>query len=242
MIRSFQHLVTTTSVIGTSAVALALLSDDDHNAEEHTTETSTLRRPATTTTLESSSSSSSSHHNPTILPSERRAARILFNSCQSCHVGLPLGPPFWRDEVCLFDQPAGSVYPDYPFTNALKNSGIIWNETTLDEWLQDPAVMIPGNYMSIQGIDDPEERQEMIAIMKSFCNDDNTTNSTSTTESATTDEDPTTTTTAAPSADLVLEDKQEEASASADHHFHRSWIMMTPTVLMAWLFVQSTRR
>lgn len=103
--------------------------------------------------------------------SERRAGRILFNACQSCHVGIPLGPPFWREKVCLFDKPAGSVYPDYPYTNALKNSGVIWNDTTLDEWLKDPATFIPGNIMSIQGLDDPNERQEMIAIMKSFCNE-----------------------------------------------------------------------
>lgn len=107
--------------------------------------------------------------------SERRAGRILFNACQSCHVGKPLGPPFWREQVCLLDKPAGSVYPDYPYTDILKNSGVFWNETSLDEFLKDPEAFIPGNYMIFQGIDDPTERQEMIAILKSFC-DDNSTN------------------------------------------------------------------
>ncbi len=149
--------------------------------------------------------------------SERRAARILFNSCQSCHVGKPLGPPFWREEVCLFDQLAGSVYPDYPYTNVLKESGIIWNETTLDEWLQDPATFIPGNYMNFQGLDNPDERQELIAIMKSFCEETNTT------------DDPTT----APSA------SPEDDPSSSVNQIVMNWI--APTLLVGW-FLMSTHR
>lgn len=121
--------------------------------------------------VSSSSTVTSTGSSASFTSSERRAGRILFNACQSCHVGIPLGPPFWREKVCLFDKPAGSVYPDYPYTDALKDSGVIWNETTLDEWLKDPAAFIPGNYMSVPGMDDASERQEMIAIMKSFCED-----------------------------------------------------------------------
>ena len=154
--------------VGTSlALALQHHDDDDHHHHRHPEAGISSSSMTTTTTKTDQSSVTSS----SFITSERRAGRILFNACQSCHVGIPLGPPFWREKVCLFDKPAGSVYPDYPYTNALKDSGVIWNETTLDEWLKDPATFIPGNYMSVQGMDDPTERQEMIAIMKSFCDE-----------------------------------------------------------------------
>lgn len=44
----------------------------------------------------------------------RRIERLLVQSCKSCHVGLPAGPPFWRQRVCIFDEPSGIYRDHYP--------------------------------------------------------------------------------------------------------------------------------
>jgi cytochrome c len=156
--------------------------------------------------------------------SERTAARKLQSVCQSCHVGVPLGPPFWREGLCIFDQPAGTVSPEYPYTPALKNSGIVWNETTLDEWLQDPQDLIPGNVMSfegLKGLDDAAVRQELIAAMKSLC--DNTESP----AASAMEESPT----ASPS--------EEDNSAGV---VLNNYLWMGPTLLVGWLLVGNGRR
>ena len=121
-------------------------------------------------TLTISSPSSSSL--PSMRMSERRSGRLLFQSCQSCHVGPPLGPPLWSNQACLLGVSAGTAFgSDYPYSSALRDSGIVWNENTLDAFLKDPQALIPGTVMGNEPMDDPMERQMMIGILKSFCSD-----------------------------------------------------------------------
>jgi cytochrome c len=61
---------------------------------------------------------------------------------------------------------AGSL-PRFPrYSSALKSSGIIWNDDTLDEWLKDPQHFIPGNTMTFAGIKDPHQRADLLAFLK----------------------------------------------------------------------------
>ena len=42
----------------------------------------------------------------------------------------------------------------------------MWNEQTLDKWLQDPRAFLPGNEMVFPGIKDQQPRQDLIAFLK----------------------------------------------------------------------------
>ncbi|MGN6516321.1 MAG: c-type cytochrome, partial [Rhizomicrobium sp.] len=64
----------------------------------------------------------------------------------------------------VFGRKAGSV-ADFNYTAALKKSGIVWNEKTLDQWLQGPTKMVPGTAMGFQ-LRDPQERADVIAYLK----------------------------------------------------------------------------
>ena len=46
------------------------------------------------------------------------------------------------------------------YTDALKKSEIVWDETTLYAWIKDPQVMVPGTTMTFRGIENGETRED----------------------------------------------------------------------------------
>jgi cytochrome c len=90
------------------------------------------------------------------------AGRQLYAArCSACH-SLEyngVGPTHKN----LAGRKAGSV-PGFSYSNALKQSGVIWNEETLTRWLTDPEKFIPGQKMFIS-IPDPRERADLVAFL-----------------------------------------------------------------------------
>ena len=83
-----------------------------------------------------------------------------------------MGPPIWPSQACLMGVPAGTLFGnEYPYSSALKQSGIVWDDDTLDAFLKDPQSLIPGTVMGNEPMNDPMERQMMIGILKSYCTD-----------------------------------------------------------------------
>jgi cytochrome c len=56
--------------------------------------------------------------------------------------------------------------PGFPYSEAMKRPGIVWNEHTLERFLADPLKTIPGTAMGYAGIADPKERADLIAHLK----------------------------------------------------------------------------
>ena len=65
----------------------------------------------------------------------------------------------------LFGRLAGSV-PSFNYPPAMKKSGIVWNEQTLDRFLAKPLAMVPGSTMTCDGVADPKDRADLIAFLK----------------------------------------------------------------------------
>ena len=88
--------------------------------------------------------------------------KSLYQGCQACHSidDNDLGPRH-RGVV---GRRAGSV-EDYAYSKALKNSGLTWDESTLDRWLTNPSALVPGTKMFFK-IDDPQARADIIAYLK----------------------------------------------------------------------------
>jgi cytochrome c len=64
----------------------------------------------------------------------------------------------------LIGRKSGTV-PGYTYSSANKNAGVIWNESTLDVYLQAPHQMMPGTKMSYAGLKDPTKRADLIAFL-----------------------------------------------------------------------------
>lgn len=88
--------------------------------------------------------------------------KSLYQGCQGCHSidENDLGPKH-RGVV---GRRAGKV-EDYAYSNALKDSGLTWDETTLNRWLTNPSALVPGTKMFFK-IDDAQARADIIAYLK----------------------------------------------------------------------------
>ena len=64
----------------------------------------------------------------------------------------------------VFGRKAGTV-PGFDYSNGLKNSGLTWDEATLEKWLTDPDLMVPDTTMDFL-IPKAQERSDVIAYLK----------------------------------------------------------------------------
>jgi cytochrome c len=48
----------------------------------------------------------------------------------------------------------------------MRTSGIVWNRRTLDAFLADPLGTVPGTLMTYAGIQDAEERAQLLAFLE----------------------------------------------------------------------------
>lgn len=95
------------------------------------------------------------------------AAPGAFGICKACHAVEKgkngIGPSL----AGVYGTKAGDV-PGYAFSPALKASGLVWNDATLDKWLESPMKMVPGTKMTYSGQSDKAKRAEIIAYLKSL--------------------------------------------------------------------------
>ena len=66
----------------------------------------------------------------------------------------------------LWNRKAGGLPSFVRYSPALKSSGIIWDDKTLDEWLRDPQQFMPGNTMTFLGVKDARQRADLLAFLK----------------------------------------------------------------------------
>ena len=87
----------------------------------------------------------------------------IYRRCQGCHSidANRVGPR----HAGLFGRRAGSL-DDYNYSDAMRAAGIVWDETTLDQFLTAPRKFIPGTKMPFAGIPDAQERADLIAYLK----------------------------------------------------------------------------
>ena len=89
----------------------------------------------------------------------------MFRFCAGCHSlkagEFRVGPPL----AGLIDRRAGAV-PGFRYSKALRQSGIVWNATTLDGWLANPKKYVPGNRMPFSGIRNDRVRADLISFLE----------------------------------------------------------------------------
>lgn len=91
------------------------------------------------------------------------AGKQVYARCVACHALAydRVGPR----HCGLLGRRAGSV-PGFLYSNAMKNSGLTWDERTLDRFLANPLKTVPGTAMTYDGIADPKERSDLIAYLR----------------------------------------------------------------------------
>lgn len=95
-----------------------------------------------------------------------KRGETLYFQCRACHTveqagANKVGPNLWG----MFGREAGQV-EGFAYSDAVKNSGIVWTPESVDKWLEKPAEFLPGNMMVFIGVKDPQDRANMIAYLQ----------------------------------------------------------------------------
>lgn len=101
---------------------------------------------------------------------EARAAagEVLFkHHCRACHSPDPAENTFGPSLVNVIGREAGSL-PRFAYSDAVKDSDIIWSEDNLRAWMSDNEGFIPGTRMRHVKIDDPAEQDFILSFIRSL--------------------------------------------------------------------------
>jgi cytochrome c len=96
------------------------------------------------------------------------AGEQSFRKCLPCHaVGDGAANKVGPELNGLDGRKAGTA-PDYSYSDANKNSGMVWNEATFKEYIVNPMGKIPGTKMAFPGIKNETEVGNLWAYLKQF--------------------------------------------------------------------------
>lgn len=90
----------------------------------------------------------------------------VFQACGACHSLEPDRNMTGPSLAGLWNRKAGSLASFPRYSDALKSSNIVWNDKTLDEWIEDPQHLVPGNDMPFQGIKNAPQRADLLAFLR----------------------------------------------------------------------------
>lgn len=90
----------------------------------------------------------------------------VFGACAPCHSLEPDRNMTGPSLSGLWGRKAGSLPSFERYSDALKSTGIIWDDRSLDGWLTDPDRMVPDNEMPFNGIKSASDRADLIAFLK----------------------------------------------------------------------------
>ena len=89
----------------------------------------------------------------------------LFARCSACHAAdrplTKVGPHL----VGVFGRTAGSL-DGFPYSEALMDSGLVWDDATLAAFLHNPRELVPGNRMAFVGMRDDADVAAVIAYLR----------------------------------------------------------------------------
>jgi cytochrome c2 len=97
-----------------------------------------------------------------------RGKEIAQTQCGACHTfnkdgDTRVGPNLYG----IYGTKIASK-PGFSFSAALKKHTGIWDKADLNKWLKSPSTFAPGTYMTFPGLPSQEQRDDVIAYLKSL--------------------------------------------------------------------------
>ena len=96
-----------------------------------------------------------------------------FKKCLPCHSIGPGAKNKIGPELNGLDGRTAGTVPDFSYSDANKNSGIVWNEANFKEYIKDPRAKVPGTKMIFAGIKNEQEANDLWAYLRQFDADGN---------------------------------------------------------------------
>ncbi len=94
----------------------------------------------------------------------------VFKKCKACHVVDKEKHKTGPHLVNVIGRTAGTAEGYKKYSKAMKNSGIVWNDETLDGYLEKPKKYLKGTRMAFAGLKKEKDRANVIAYLKQYSN------------------------------------------------------------------------
>ena len=102
---------------------------------------------------------------------DAEAGAAVFKKCAACHqVGPEAKNALGPNLTCVDGRKAGTEAGFTGYSEALKNSGITWDDEKLLKWFENDDTVVPGNKMIFPAhVKDETDRANLLAFLKSKC-------------------------------------------------------------------------
>lgn len=104
------------------------------------------------------------------LAADIKAGEKVFKKCKACHVVDAEKNKTGPHLVNIMGRKAGTLESYTKYSKAMVAADVIWDETTLDAYLEKPKKYIKGTKMAFAGLRKEKDRVNVIAYLKSFSN------------------------------------------------------------------------
>jgi cytochrome c len=99
---------------------------------------------------------------------DAEAGKKVFTKCAPCHAIGPGAKNKVGPELNGLPDRAAASVEGFAYSDALKKSGLKWDDANLHKWLESPKALVPGTKMVFPGVKDETERDDLIAYIESF--------------------------------------------------------------------------
>jgi cytochrome c len=107
------------------------------------------------------------------LAQDAEKGKQVFNMCLPCHSIGPGAENKIGPDLNGIDGRHSGTAADYEYSDANKNSGIVWTEANFKKYINDPQAMVPGTKMIFAGIKNQQEVNDLWAYVSQFDADGN---------------------------------------------------------------------
>lgn len=94
--------------------------------------------------------------------------KLFAKTCGGCHnIGEGARGGFGPELNGIIGRSAGTT-PDYQYSDAMKNSGVVWTREKLAAYIEAPKKVVSGTRMIFWGISDQEKIDNILAYLATF--------------------------------------------------------------------------
>jgi cytochrome c len=93
---------------------------------------------------------------------------FLFQRCASCHAVGPYASAGYGPQLTGIIGRKSATTKDFKYSEAMKKSGLTWDEKTLAAFMRAPHDVVPGTSMRFWGIKDEQQVADLLSYMRTF--------------------------------------------------------------------------